>query len=93
MPREGHVAEVFRAFTYLRKYHNTELVFDQSNPAIDELDFEQRGWTLSEFGYIQGRENAPSNMPESRGKGVVTRAKVDVDRTSYTITRRSRTGL
>jgi hypothetical protein len=27
-PREGHLNQVFRIFAYLRKYHNTDLVFD-----------------------------------------------------------------
>eukprot|EP00957_Ditylum_brightwellii_P143635 10943511-Ditylum_brightwellii.AAC.1 len=42
MPREGHMVEVLRTFVHLRKYHNTEPVFDPSNPAVDELAFEQR---------------------------------------------------
>eukprot|EP00957_Ditylum_brightwellii_P145812 11102843-Ditylum_brightwellii.AAC.1 len=45
MPREGHMAEVLRIFAHLRKYDNTELVVDPSNPVVDELTFEQRDWT------------------------------------------------
>eukprot|EP00957_Ditylum_brightwellii_P000204 16202-Ditylum_brightwellii.AAC.1 len=75
MPREGHLAEVFRIFAHLRKYHNTKLVFDPSNFVVDELTFEQRDWTSSEFGHVQGKKKNPSNMPESRGIGFVMRAK------------------
>eukprot|EP00957_Ditylum_brightwellii_P201933 15327869-Ditylum_brightwellii.AAC.1 len=41
MPREGHMIEVLRIFAHIRKYHNTELVFDPHEPAVDELAFEQ----------------------------------------------------
>ena len=93
MPREGHMAEVLRIFAHLRKYHNTELVFDPSDPVVDELAFEQRDWTSSEFGHVQGKEEIPTNMPESRGIGFVMRAKVDADHAGDTITRQSRTGF
>eukprot|EP00957_Ditylum_brightwellii_P067330 5110166-Ditylum_brightwellii.AAC.1 len=67
MPREGHMAEVIRIFAHLRKYHFTELVFDPSNPVMDELTFEQRDWTSSKFGHVQGKKEIPSIMPELRG--------------------------
>eukprot|EP00957_Ditylum_brightwellii_P072149 5484004-Ditylum_brightwellii.AAC.1 len=66
-------------------------MFDPSNPAVDELAFEQRNWTSSKFGHVQGKEEIPSNMPESRGTRFVVRAKVDADHTGDTITRQSRT--
>eukprot|EP00957_Ditylum_brightwellii_P153226 11662452-Ditylum_brightwellii.AAC.1 len=52
MPRKGHMAKVLEIFVHLMKYHNTELVFDPSNPVMDELVFEQRGWISSEFGHV-----------------------------------------
>eukprot|EP00957_Ditylum_brightwellii_P163710 12464013-Ditylum_brightwellii.AAC.1 len=45
MLREEHMAEVLRIFVHLRKYHNTELVFDPNNSIVDELVFEQQDWT------------------------------------------------
>eukprot|EP00957_Ditylum_brightwellii_P165407 12593610-Ditylum_brightwellii.AAC.1 len=75
IPREGYIAEVLRIFAHLRKYHNTELVFDPSDPVVDELAFEQRDWTSSKFVYVQGKEEIPTNMPESRGMGFVMKAK------------------
>eukprot|EP00957_Ditylum_brightwellii_P060915 4623845-Ditylum_brightwellii.AAC.1 len=91
MPREGHMAEVFRIFAHLRKYYNTEYVFDSSNPVVDELAFEQQDWTSSEFGHVKGKKEIPSNMPESRGIGFDMRAKVDADHAGDTITRQSKT--
>ena len=55
--------------------------------------FEQRDWTSSEFGTVQGKEEIPPNMPEPRGQGFIMHAKVDADHASDTITRHSRTGF
>jgi hypothetical protein len=93
LPREGHLAQLFHMFAHLKKYHNAEMVFDPSDPVINESDFELQDWTSSEFGHVQGREEVPSNMPEPRGLGFVMRAKVDADHASDTTTRRSRTGF
>lgn len=93
LPREGHMEQVFHIFAYLKKYHNAELVFDPSDPVIDENQFELRDWASSEFGHVQGNEVLPPNMPEPRGMGFVIRAKVDADHASDTVTRRSRTGF
>jgi hypothetical protein len=93
LPREGHLAQLFHMFAHLKKYHNAEMVFDPSDPVINESDFELQDWTSSEFGHVQGREEIPSNMPEPRGLGFVMRAKVDADHASDTTTRRSRTGF
>jgi hypothetical protein len=65
LPREGHMHQVFHIFAYLKKYHNTELVFDPSGPCMDESDFELQDWTSSEFGHIQGNEELPPNMPQA----------------------------
>jgi hypothetical protein len=53
LPMEGHLHQVFHIFAYLKKYHNTELVFDQSDPCVEESDFELQDWTSSEFGHVQ----------------------------------------
>jgi hypothetical protein len=78
---------VFHIFAHLKKYHNTEVVYDPSDPVIDEARFDAKGWASSEFGHLDGVEELPPNMPESRGQGFVKRAKVDA------VTRRSRTGF
>ena len=35
MPRKGHLNQVLHIFAYLRKYHNTELVYDLSDPVVE----------------------------------------------------------
>ena len=93
MPREGHLQEVLQIFSYLWDHHNAELVFDLSDPVIDEAKYERKDWTSSEFGHIDGIEELPKNAPEPRGLGFTIRAKVDADHASDTVTRRSRTGF
>jgi hypothetical protein len=39
LPREGHLYELFQIFGYLKKYHNTEMVFDPSDPVVDQSSF------------------------------------------------------
>ena len=36
MPRKGHLDQVLHIFAYLRKYHNTELVYDPSDPVVEQ---------------------------------------------------------
>jgi hypothetical protein len=93
LPRRGHLDQVYHIFSYLKSHHNAELVLDPSDPAVDEDLFEQRDWTTSEFGHIQGIEEKPDNMPLPRGQAFVIRAKVDADHATDTVSRRSRTGF
>ena len=44
MPRKGHLNQVLHIFAYLRKHHNTELVYDSSDPVMEYDVFEQRVW-------------------------------------------------
>ena len=53
LPREGHLDQVFHVFGYLKKYHNAEMVFDPSDPVVDECEFERRDWGSSEFGHLE----------------------------------------
>jgi hypothetical protein len=93
LPREGHLHQLFQVFAYLKKCHNAEMVCDPSDPSADESAFEQKDWTSSEFGHMQGKEELPPNMPEPRGQGFAISAKVDADHAADTVTRRSRTGF
>ena len=66
MPREGHLEQMFHMFGYLRSHHNTEIVFDLSDPVIDMSRFQKKDWASSEFGHIEGIEELPPNMPQLR---------------------------
>ena len=91
-PREGHLKELFHIFDYLRKYHNSETVFDPSDPVVDERQSKEKYWTTSEFG-SHTEEELPANLPIPRGFGFVMRAYVDADHSGDYITRRSLTGF
>ena len=39
LPCEGHLKQVLRIFAYLKKYYNTKMVFDPSDPVVDMNDF------------------------------------------------------
>jgi hypothetical protein len=93
LPRKGHLEQVFHIFAHLKKYHNAEVVYDPSDPVIDEAEFEAKDWASSEFGHLGNKEEVPPTMPEPRGLGFVISAKVDADHASDTVTRRSRTGF
>ena len=85
LPREGHLNELYHTFSYLKKYHNTEMVFDPSDPVIEESEFERKDWTSSEFGGTT-TEEFPVNMPHPRGLGFIVSAMVDADHAGDTIT-------
>ena len=48
MPRKGHLDQVLHIFAYLCKYHNTELVYDPSDPVVEyDVLNEETGHPLS----------------------------------------------
>ena len=65
LPREGHLAQVFHIFAYLKKHHNTRLVFDPSYPEIDPNTFVHHDWTKF---YGNVKEALPPDMPKPLGK-------------------------
>jgi hypothetical protein len=93
LPRERHLEQVFNILAHLKQYHNTEIVYDPSDPVIDEAKFDAKDWASTDFGHLDGVEELPPNMPEPRGQGFVIRATVDADPASDSVTRRSNTGF
>ena len=94
LPRESHLDIVHRIFTYLKKYHNTKMIFDLSFSNINTQDFERKDWSYSKFSTLvnQQRELHP-RASISYGKGFIIKGKVDLDYASNTVTRWSRTGF
>ena len=92
LPRQGHLEQVYHIFAYLKKYHNTEMVFDPTEPEIDKSMFERQDWSTSEMGFCT-KEELPANIPEARGHGFVMGAYVDADHATDTMTRKSRSGF
>ena len=42
LPYSGHLEKSYHIFLYLKKHHNTEMVFDPSKPTIDEELFKKK---------------------------------------------------
>ena len=91
LPRQGHLDQLFHMFAYLKYNHNSEMVFDPSEPDVDESLFNKYNWDQSLHG--ECNEDIPDNVPESRGHGFKIVAFVDSDHAGDTVTRRSRTGF
>ena len=92
LPREGHLDRLYHIFAFLKSHHNAEVVYDPSEPIIDESLFTRKDWSASEMSGMQGEE-LPPNAPRPRGIGFIMRAYVDADHASETVTRKSRTGF
>jgi hypothetical protein len=89
-PREGHLDQMFHVFAYLKKYNRSALVFDWTEPHLDESQFKECDW--KEY-YPGAAEAIPPNMPEPRGKSVSTTCFVDADHAGCKLTRRSHSGV
>ena len=92
LPRERHLLQVFHTFAYLKRNHNSEIIFDPSDPVVDKSLFDRKDWTATEFGFFL-KEELPGKMPQYRGMGFVMCAYVDADHAGDTITRSLRTGF
>jgi hypothetical protein len=89
-PREGHLEQMFHLFAYLKRYNRSSLVFDWTEPSLDETMFKECDW--KEY-YPGATEAIPDNMPEPRGKPVSTTSFVDADHAGCRLTRRSHSGV
>ena len=91
LPRTGHLDQLYHMFAYLKNKHNSEMVFDPSEPEINDNLFPAESWGDTVYG--QCSETKPANMPQPRGFGFKIRAYVDSDHAGDSTTRRSRTGF
>ena len=90
LPREGHLAQVFHIFSYLKKQHNSSLVFDPSYPDVNLDSFPKHYWKIF---YSDVKEPMLPDMPKPFGKEVKMRCFVGVDHAVEKLTRRSGSGF
>ena len=90
LSREGHIKEVLRMFSFLKSRHNDVMVFDTTDPEINESQFTCDDWSAS--AYVEYNEELTSNVPEPRGLGFIIRVFIDSDFAGDCATRRSRAG-
>ena len=88
---KGHLNQFYHMFAYLRIKHNTKLVFDLSEPDIDESQFPCEYW--SDSAYEEFSEDIPPNMQKPRGIGFTMWTFVYSDHADELTTRRSHTGF
>ena len=79
--REGHLKQLFRMFAYLEKQHNSEKVFDHTEPAIDYAKFPKKDWDNIMYANDRGKlkEEVPINLPTPLGKGFTLQVLIDSD--------------
>ena len=101
LSREGHIEAVFHMIAYLKKNHNSEMVFDPSEPDTDMFYFPREDWSLIVYGDVKEympptcpfTESGPSDMPATRGVGFIMTVYVDCDLGGDCVTLRSSTGF
>ena len=83
LPREGHMLQLFRMFSYLEMQHNCDMFFDHTVPAIDKADFSKENWDNTAYYNKRGKlkEEIPTNLSTSLGKGFTMRVYIDLDHT------------
>ena len=77
-------------FVYLKKHHNSSLVFNPSYPDVNIDTFPKHDWTKL---YGDAKEAIPPDIPETLVKEVVKRCFVDADHCGEKLIRRSRSGF
>ena len=88
-------------FAYIKTNHNSEMVFDPSEPDTDMSDFPREDCSLSIYGDVKQdmpttcpfSESGPADMPAPRGVGFTMTVYVDCDLGGDCVTRSSRTGF
>jgi hypothetical protein len=90
LPRVGHLEAVYHIFAYLMKHDKSRIIFDPSDPIIDDQHFPEVDWT--EF-YGDVVEELPPKMPEPLGNTVNISVFVDANHAGNAVTRRSHSGI
>ena len=90
LPWEGHLAQVSHIFAYLKKHHNSDLLFDPPYPDVNIDTFLNHDWTRF---YGDVKEAIPPDMAEPLGKEVVMGCFLDADHSGEKLTCRPRSGF
>ena len=90
LPREGHLEQVLHVLGYLKEHKKMRLLFDSSQPEMDERWFKEYDWY--DF-YRYAEDKVPPNAPEARGLPVSVSMFVDASHAGNRKDRRSQTGV
>ena len=50
LPCKGHLKVLFQIFAFLKNKHNSVMVFDPTEPDIDESQFNNEDWSATDYG-------------------------------------------
>ena len=50
LPQQGHICAVYQMFAFLKTHHNGVMVFDSTEPNIDETKFNKEDWSATPYG-------------------------------------------
>ena len=77
-------------FAFLKQHPKQKIVFDPTQPFVDESRFAKVDWTET---YGELREELPPKMPKARGNSMIISCFVDADHAGNKVTRQSHTGI
>ena len=90
-PREGHLQQLLRIFTYLKRSPKLTLYFDSNLPNVDYSRFKSKPEDFKEI-YRDAYEDMPFDYVEPRGRPVVITVFADASFAQNKINRRSHSG-
>ena len=63
LPRKGHLTALTHVFAYLKAHHNSDMVFDPSEPDLDMANFPREDWSLSIYGDAKEEPSSEMSCP------------------------------
>ena len=85
MPKQGNIDQLYHEFAFLKKKHNSEMVFDPNDSDVDDAHLSKEDLNGTVYGEFH--EDLPPDAPQGRGFGFKMRALVDSDHADNSITR------
>ena len=95
LPRYGHLQQLCIIFDYIKKHHNTEVVFDPTKPDIDKALFDRQDCSHPVYanGGTKLEEAQPTGRPKARGEGFIMRLYIESGHAGNSTTRITRMGF
>ena len=70
LPRQGHMKELYRMFTYIKKHYNVEKDFDPTPLNSDWGQFERQDWSYFSHGHEDMREELLKGYAQATRAGL-----------------------
>ncbi|KAL7570826.1 hypothetical protein ACA910_018896 [Epithemia clementina (nom. ined.)] len=76
-PKEGHISRLKRMYGYVLETRTAAIRFRTAEPNYDDIEVPQHDWMRTVYGNV--KKIIPQDIPEPRGKPVVTTSYVDAN--------------